>query len=167
MKTTRTLIVMAAFAGSIMLNSCAKDGAVGPAGPAGTNGNANVQSSTFTVSNWTYSAPSYYSDISWGALTTDIINNGAVLVYVSTGTSVWSQLPLTLYTYSTYSSSLEVVSSTGNIRILWTDSDLTQPNNPGANTFKVVAIAASQRLANPNINYDDYNQVKAAFHLKD
>jgi hypothetical protein len=31
----------------------------------------------------------------------------------------------------------------------------------------VVVIAASQRLANPQVNYNNYNEVKTAFNLKD
>ncbi|MEO5643526.1 MAG: hypothetical protein ABIQ40_05705 [Bacteroidia bacterium] len=158
------LIGIFAFCLLMTINACKKEG---PAGAAGKDGNANVKSSTVTVTNWSFSSPSYYTDISWGVLTTDMVNNGAVFVYASTGTNTWSQLPLTIYPSSNYSSTLEVVTSPGNVRIIWTDSDLTQPANPGQFTFKIVAIAASQRLANPDVDYTNYNEVKARYNLEE
>ena len=150
----------------IFTTSCKKPekGATGPAGPTG---NANVQSTTVTISNWSYSAPSYYVNLSYSAITSNIINSGAVLVYAQTGTGTYSQLPLTVYPSSSYSSSLEVVSSLGSVQVIWTDSDLTQPANPGTWTFKIVAIASSAIAENPNVDLNDYNQVKAAFNLND
>ncbi len=145
-------------------SACKKEG---PAGPAGKDGNANVKSQTFTVGSWNYSAPSYYADISYGAITQDIINSGAVLVYVSNGSGGYSQLPLTYYTSSSYSSTFEVVSAPGAVRIYATDSDLLQPANPGTRVFKVVAISSSARAAHPGLDWNDYAAVKHALQLND
>ena len=152
----------------LLFTGC-KKGDTGPAGPAGTNGtngNANVVSSSITSSNWVYSSPSWGISFTYPAITQDIIDKGAVLVYLKVG-SAYNQLPLTIYQSATYSSTYEVSTIVGGLTIFATDSDLTQPNNPGSKTFKIVVIAASQRMANPNVNYGNYNEVKKAFNLKD
>lgn len=166
--TAKTLGLFALACGLLFTN-CSKDDNTGPAGPAGangTNGNANVVSSTFTSSSWLYTAPSWVVSFLYPAITQDIIDKGAVLVYLKVG-SAYSQLPLTIYQVSTFSSTYEVSTVVGGLSIRATDSDLTQPNYPGLKEFKVVVIAASGRAANPSINYNDYNAVKKAFNLQD
>ena len=156
----------------VFVNSCAIDGPIGPEGPAGPvgpvgpQGNANVLSTTYSVSNWNYSAPSWQASIPFSAITQSIINTGAVLVYISTGTNTYSQLPLTFYPASTYSTTIEVVSTIGAVNLFWSDSDQTQPNNPGSWTFKVVAIAGSNKMAYP-VDWSNYIAVKKYFNLAD
>ncbi|MBK7131104.1 MAG: hypothetical protein IPM74_11165 [Crocinitomicaceae bacterium] len=100
---------------------------------------ANIESDQFTISSWTWSDPSYYKAINYTPITQDVLDDGAVLVYISVGSSQWSQLPVTFYPSDTYSTSLEVTSSLGQVTIFWTDSDhLTL--NPGTWTFKIVVI---------------------------
>jgi hypothetical protein len=167
--TIMTVIAGVALTLGLTLASCAKKGDTGPAGPAGTNGtngNANVVSSTITSSNWVYNSPSWGITFTYPAITQNIIDKGAVLVYMKVG-QAYNQLPLTIYQSATYSSSYEVSTNVGTVGIFVTDSDLTQPNNPGSQTFKIVVIAASQKLANPNVNYNDYASVKKAFNLQD
>ncbi len=166
---TAKMLSMFALACGLLFTNCAKDGKTGPAGPqgpAGANGNANVVSSTITSSNWAYTAPSWKISFTYPAITQDIIDKGAVLVYIKVG-SAYNQLPLTIYPSSTYSRTYEVSTYLGGVDIFCTDSDLTQPTNPGSQNFKVVVIAASGKMANPNLNYDDYNAVKKAFNLQD
>lgn len=75
--------------------SCTKEGKQGEPGPAGTNGtngtngNANVKSSTHTVYSWEWSTSgsSKYVDITSTLITNDILNSGAVLMYVKSGVS--------------------------------------------------------------------------------
>lgn len=166
---TASFFTMLTLACGLLFTNCAKDGKTGPAGPAGangTNGNANVVSSSITSSSWVYTAPSWGITFTYPAITQDIIDKGAVLVYLKVG-SAYNQLPLTIYQSASYSSTYEVSTVVGGLTIFATDSDLTQPTNPGSKTFKVVVIAASGRAANPNVNYNDYNAVKKAFNLQD
>lgn len=142
------------------LVACTKEG------PQGPPGNANVVSSTITSSSWEYSNPSWSITFTYPAITQDIIDKGAVLVYLKVGQG-YNQLPVTIYQSSSYSSSLEVASFVGGVKVFWTDSDLTQPNNPGQQSFKVVVIAASGLAQNPNIDFKNYEAVKQAFHLND
>lgn len=164
MKKTTTKIIGAAIAIALFSTvSCKKEG---PRGPAGATGNANVHSMIDTVSTWTSNPPSYKGTISYSEITQDIIDNGAVLVYLSTGSNTYSQLPLTEYLSSSTSRSYEVETSVGQAVIIVSESDLIT-TNPGTLVFKVVTIAGSARKANPDLNYSNYEDVKKAFHLAD
>jgi hypothetical protein len=147
----------------ISIVGCTKEG---PIGPAGADGNANVVSSTISSSNWVYNSPSWSITFSYPAITQNIIDKGAVLVYLKNG-QAYTQLPLTIYSSATFSSSLEVNSFVGGVKVFWTDSDLTQPSNPGNREFKVVVIAASGLAQNPNLDFKNYEAVKLAYNLKD
>jgi hypothetical protein len=158
---TLTITIILLFS----LPACKKEG---PAGPAGKDGNANVKSSTITFSNWYWdSSNSYdYSDFTWSAITSSISNTGTVLIYLQTPAG-WAPLPRSVYPSSSYSESQRYVYNPGTFRILVQDSDLTQPGALGTWTIKVLAIESSARKANPNLDWSNYEAVKAAFHLKD
>jgi hypothetical protein len=160
------------------LSGCKKEAVVGPPGPAGANGtngtngkdgNANVVSGTVNVTTWTYSAPdaAYIANITSQSITQNVLNSGAVLVYLKYAENVWTQLPLTLYLDPTYSSTLEVVTTLNHIQIVWTDSDLTQPNTPPPLTFKVVVIASTGTLLASHVDTSNYLEVRNALNLKD
>lgn len=162
---------------SLSFTACQKEegpagpiGPQGPQGPQGNNGNANVHSATFIVNpgDWAYNAPSYYVTLSYPQITQDIINTGAVLVYLQNNPGNYSQLPLTFYPSNTYSETFEISSGLSNVKIFRTDSDLTDPG-PVSNalTFKVVVIASSGKKANPNLDLKDYSKVKEAFNLSE
>ncbi|MDP1747567.1 MAG: hypothetical protein Q8L90_18475 [Bacteroidota bacterium] len=160
-------LISGMFALTVLLfGACSKpkDGAPGAQGP---QGNANVQSSTFTVTSWGYTAPYYYVDLPVSSITQDIINTGAVLVYLKDG-SANVQLPYTWYPNANYSETLTPLITLGNVRILVEDSDQTQPDNPGAgDQFKVVVMASKSMLRNPHIDFKNFASVEKAFNLKD
>ena len=143
-------------------------GAQGPVGATGATGNANVSSAIFnaTSANWAYTAPNYYVELLMPEITADIFDSGAVLVYLRQGNS-YHAVPLTFYSTASYSTTVEISHSIGAVGVIWTDSDLTQPLNPGARTFKVVIIAGSQRAAQPDVDLNNYEAVKAAYGLTD
>ena len=156
-KTISTSLLLLSI---VLLSGCEKEG------PAGADGNANVVSTTFTSSAWTFNSPSWMLSYNYPAITQEIINTGAVLVYIRVNNS-YNQLPLTFYQSSDYSTTIEVSNSVGGVNIFWTDSDLVQPINPGTQTFKVVVIAASAKIQNPGVDYSNYEDVESAFNLKD
>ncbi len=164
-KSTK-IIAMFAFACGLLFTNCKKEGPQGPTGKDGTNGNANVVSSSITSSNWVYNAPSWEINFTYGAVTQDIIDNGAVLVYMKVGTA-YNQIPITFYPANNYSRTYDISTYVGGVAIYCTDSDLTQPTNPGTQTFKVVVIAASQLIKNPNVDLNNYSEVKQVFNIQD
>ena len=172
-KTIKTISMV--FAGlaltmGLTLTSC-KKGDTGPAGTPGINGkdgNANVVSSSIKSSAWTYNATDKNWEISftYATITQSIIDKGAVLVYMKVG-SGYNQLPLTYYPTENYSTTLEVNTYVGGVTILAQDSDLTQGNNPGEQTFKIVVIAASQLVKHPEVDLTNYKEVKNTFNIID
>ena len=68
---------------------------------------------------------------------------------------------------STYSRTYTFKHYLGGLSVYVTDSDLTQPLNPGLLTFKVVVIASSSIAKYPNLDLNNYEEVKKTFDLKD
>jgi hypothetical protein len=163
MKKIQALSLGVIFGLTTFISGCTKEG---PAGANGRDGNANVVSTTFTISNWTFNNPSYVGTQSIPAITQEILNNGAVLAYVKVGDN-YSQVPLTFYQSNTFSSSIEVAHGLGSISFFFTDSDLIQPVTPGPLTFKVVVIASAAKTQNPNVDFSDYEAVKSKFNIVD
>jgi hypothetical protein len=144
------------------------NGVDGQQGIPGINGNANVRSATFHVytSSWTLAAPKYYKIISYGYITQDILDNGAVLVYMQDASGSWYATPFILY-YTGYSTEIYQIIKVGQVVITVMDSDLTQTSNPGDMIFKIVVIAGSAKSLHKNIDYNNYNEVKKTFNLTD
>jgi hypothetical protein len=161
----KKIYVMALLSTVILINGCKKEG---PAGPAGKDGNANVQSSTITFSTWNWDAVNKfeYSDFTWSAITPAIANTGTVLVYLSTSAG-WTPLPRTIYPSTTYSESQRYTYKTGAFTIVVQDSDLTPPAALGTWTIKVLAIESRVMLNNSDVDWANYEKVKERFKLKD
>lgn len=161
-----TLICLAIIA-TMFFGSCR-----GPQGPAG---NANVASSTVTASSrdWRWENGSWCLTIDYGAISQNIDNYGAVLVYMY-DQNAWRQIPMTYY-YSEmingeecfFSSSLEVATKPGSVYIYWTENDFTDIGAPGTHDFKIVVIAASVYSNRQDVDYSNYEAVKTVFQLED
>lgn len=153
---------------TIMTISCSSDGAAGPAGANGTNGtngNANViGTNTLTISSWT----SYSSGSLWGTsltaagITQTIVDKGIVSVFIGDSSGSWTAMPYTLGNASWFYSF-----GVGFVNIYKSNTNLAVIPNPGSQTFRVVIISASNKAANPNTNWNDYEEVKEALHLKE
>lgn len=125
----------------------------------GTNNNT-VQTFSFTVSAWTLSGSYWYYDYFFPSVTN---MNGGVFVYWQSGTT-YIGLPITIidqefyYKYDTGGwVEVDVRSASGNTSI----------PSPSLYNFKIVVIPPAARVANPNVNYKNYEEVKNAFNLKD
>jgi hypothetical protein len=125
-----------------------------------------IESSSITFSDWVYDGTSWTYSFTYPAITQDIINSGAVLVYIKDGTAD-VQLPYTFYANDEYSTTIAAATYVGGLKLKWTDSDLIQPNNPGSRTIKVVVIPSSGMIQNPSVDYSNYEEVKSAFNLVD
>jgi hypothetical protein len=155
----------------------------GPQGPAGHDGNANVASSTVTIHNydwvWLEEYGQWMVTIDYPAITNNVYNHGAVLVYMDVN-GAWSQVPLTYYyqDFITYEdgtqevidceASIEVATlSDGAVRLFWTESDFYGGMRPDTHDFKIVAIEASVYSHRTDVDYSNYEAVKTAFQLAD
>ncbi len=167
-----SLICMTLFA---MLFAVSCRGPQGPSGHDGQDGNANVCSSTVTVNpnDWYWDNTSWRVDIDYRAIDANITDYGAVLVYMDNG-NTWRQLPMTFYysieengVVSYYSSSLEVSTYDEGVSIFWTENDFYDGYRPEEHRFKIVVIAASVFQHRSDVDYSNYEAVKAAFQLAD
>ena len=161
------------------LASCTKVGPMGPQGPAGQDGNANVASGTLTIKSrdwqWLENSGQWMVEVDYPAITDNVFNYGAVLVYMDVD-GAWSQVPLTYYyqdllddgTIINCAASIEVATlSNGGVRLFWTESDFYYGYRPETHDFKIVAIEATVFDSRSDVDYSDYNAVKAAFQLAD
>jgi hypothetical protein len=164
----KKLILMLAAGSLILFNSCTKtgpqgpvgpQGPTGPTGPAGQNGNANVIGSgkTFTVNNWQYSTTNnyYYASFSDPDITSDVVDGGIVEMFrLYTSNNHWANLP-------DINGNTSIVFDFGlNAFTIYVQAlDGSVPANPGSITFRDVVITPSQRQANPNTDWKNYNQV--------
>jgi len=162
-------IIMKTFAAGIvatalLFTSCTKDGATGATGPQGPAGNANVQTFNFTANPWTLSSSTTYWYYDY-PLT--VPTNAAVMVYytsstLNSGSAANLSLPITLsgnqiyFKYNSTTLEMGVNSVAGTVGV----------SNPGPLNFQVVVIPPAARLANPNVNLHNFDEVKAAYHLK-
>jgi hypothetical protein len=166
----KTKLLLFATIISVILSACKGD--KGDTGPAGSNGaqgpqgNANVTTVTVTTSNWILSGVAWYTTINVSSITQSIVDNGIVMVYMDAG-GAWLALPVTIIPSSSYSSTYRYYHYLGAVEVDKEDTDLTTPANPGTKTFKIAVIAGSIARDNPNVNWDNYSEVKATFNLQD
>lgn len=151
----KNFLYLCAMIFTLALTNCSKE----------EYGNTTTETNTYNSGSWVFIDPSYVTQISVPEITQGVLDNGAVLVYVETGAGQYSQLPVTLYTNTDYSSTLEVIHLLGLVQINWTDSDLIEPNMPPAMNFKIVVMSQSQIIANPNLDTTNYKEVAEALNL--
>jgi len=161
----------------LILNGCAKDGETGPAGKDGQNGNANVSCSTVTtLNNWNsaYDDGIYFTyehDVYWTGLTQAIKDKGVVMVYYMDGpNNDWVAIPYTQEDTG-YFEQVAYYFGAGKLTMEITGYD--NSGSPGASAYngvfiiRIVAIAASSRVAHPEVDLKNYNEVKKIFNIKD
>ena len=118
-------------------------------------------------------------EIDYPAINDNVFNYGAVFVYMNVD-GAWSQVPLTYYyvdvlTYDdgttetiNCAASIEVATlNNGGVRLFWTESDFYDGYRPDTHDFKVVAIEATLYENRSDVDYSNYEAVKAAFQLAD
>lgn len=163
-------------------------GPVGPQGPAGNDGNdgndgyVNVASSTLTINSndWQWvNDCQWMVEIDYPAINDNVFNYGAVFVYMNVA-GAWSQVPLTYYYQDMITNdngeqelincaaSIEVATlNNGGVRLFWTESDFYDGYRPDTHDFKIVAIEATLYNTRSDVDYSNYEAVKAAFQLAD
>ena len=174
MKKVKMLMLIIAVACLASLNSCKKEvGPAGPQGPAGTNGtngtngNANVTSTTFSAT-FTWDGTNYWRSATVGSisiLTSEIVTNGAVLLYLNDGGN-YTAIPVTMSLGGSVVEDVWFTYSTNQISIVFEDSDESDPGT-GTINFKLVCIDATAMATHKNVNLKNYEEVKKAFQLKD
>jgi hypothetical protein len=137
-----------------------KDGTNGTDGKDGTNGkdgkdgNANVIGSdpfTTNTGTWTNGGGYFTANFTANIITQEVADKGVVMCYQSLGNGIWLPLPTSYWTF---------YFSKGSIELFYGDA-----TNPGAQTFRIVAIAPSQLARYPNLDLKDYEQVSRVLKI--
>lgn len=150
-----------------------QDGQDGSDGQNGQDGNANVTAYSFTAQPGDWFSFGTSGDVGYGwavnyslsAITQDIVDKGTVLVYWNTGSTIVA-LPYS-FPENGYTESYLYGYYTGGLQIDRYDSDQFTTAPTSARTFKIVVIAGSARLANPDLDLNNYAEVMAFYGLKD
>ena len=166
-KTMTMVFAVGALSLGLALTSC-KKGDTGPAGPSGTNGTngvSNIKTNIFTTNTNQWNLDNihnvYYYNYSSTDITSDVLSNGAVMVYLGDGTgNTWTAMP-----FSIQGGSLAFVIGQSKVQIQASLFDGSVPNNPGGQQFKVVIIPPT--MVKPNVNTNNYADVKEAYNLVD
>ncbi len=165
MKNLKSILAICLL--SILITSCTKDGETGPQGPqgpqgaAGTNGSSNVTSFTFGISSsaWIHGSGDVYYYVKSYSIAD--VTGSAVMVYIKDSYGSWVAMPVSdwlyvgdqfIYRYNSGGFELDYYYS-------------VRPSS--TRYFKAVIIPPASRAANPNVNYSNYQEVKAAFNLAD
>ncbi len=138
---------------TLIMTSCQKD----------NYGNTDIYSNKYIVT-WTFQDPSYKAILSVPEITQDVLDNGAIMAYLSNGNNGWIALPYTLPVDATYSSTYTPVFYLGGVSIWKTDTDLLTLD-PGVSTFKIVVLTQKQLIAHPNLDLTDYESVATELAL--
>jgi len=161
-------IMLGLLIATSMLSACKKKEVVGPTGPAGPTGNANVKSFIIetTAADWAGDqVTGYQAGFEVPIITDAIADNGAVMCYVVWGNSGYLALPYS-YNYGTYTRYWSFEYLTEYIYLKVKDDDGYTPNpGDGLAMIKVVAISSTGLMQNPNLDLTDYEAVKEAFDL--
>lgn len=152
---------------ALLLNSCKK----GKDGEPGKDGSVNVTSTVFSVSSWSSDSKKYYTLLSVPELTSDNINSASVQVYFSSVANTWIAMPYTQIASTNYF--MGYTSTINSIQVNWYYNGLGIGDDPNefygisASKFKVVIIPTAILKQYPNINLNNFNEVKETFQLKD
>lgn len=164
MKINQILALGVLCVGFVAFSGCKKE--EGPAGPAGRDGNANVQTENITIytSDWGGDEFLYMADKDCFIITEDIATTGVVMCYMKSG-DYYTPIPFSI-TSSSWTTHIGFEYTSESIAIFFQDDDGLTPN-PGIKEFKVVAIESSGIEANPDLDLQDYDSVKQTFKLAD
>jgi hypothetical protein len=171
MKTFNYLKSLFLFAFLLSFSACTIEngpGPAGPAGPPGPAGNANVVSTEQIVLNtWIYNNQQnwYAANINVPEITADVLNTGLVMVYqqLNGGANpVWIPLP---DTYGNLTTNYDFYR--GGLTVYRFNVDNTIPIAPTGMVIRIVVIPDSYRRSNPETNWQNYQETKAALNLND
>lgn len=155
----------------IIFISCTKEGEQGEPGLNGQNGNANVHSVGLTTNTWIWNSGSgtrYYTWTNISNLTFDIASYGGVYLYqLNSSGNGYFQLPITAPISAGVVESDYYEYGQGILTVYIQNSNLSDPITqiPNPANYKLVTISSSARLANPNLDYSNYEAVAKTFGL--
>lgn len=172
MKNLKKILSLVLIASTIVIYSCSKEAEKGEDGPAGVDGNANVKSILLTATFWNWDSGSSSRYQTWTGVTDiseDIAATGVVLLYQlnPSGTGYY-QLPITAPISSGVVESDYFEYGIELVQIIIQNSNLSDPISqiPTPTYYKLVTMSSTAKLANPYLDYSNYEEVKKVFNLE-
>lgn len=160
MTLLKTLKNFVLFSFVLAFTACDVDGPPGPMGPPGPQGFANVTGTEhITLNTWYFNQDYnwYESSVNVPEITRDIRDFGLVMVYQRLTTNPnarWIPLP---DTYDNVTTNYDF--SLGNVTVYSFHVDNSTPIAPTGMVVRIVVIPSSVRKANPNANWNNYEEV--------
>ena len=177
MKTTMKYLGLVIVLIALTFTSCSKDGEIGPMGPAGQDGNANVRTLTYDLTN--FSGDSHDQRIP--ELTQEVLDNDVILGYLKTSI-VYYPIPTTTIRLGGQEVDINVEVTPNLYTIEFHDSETTnnRPLTRGTlSSLKIVIIKSSSntagkiatlgilsKLKSEGIDFNDYYAVMDYFGLE-
>jgi hypothetical protein len=165
-QTAKKLAAIVVACGFIF-SSCAKDGATGPQGPAGTNGAANISVNNVYAmpGNWIADGNGgWYNIVTTTSFGTGIdLTKGSVSLFLSADNTTWTAMPFVgymngqgdvNYTFNSTTITIYYDAQTG-------VASIPQPTN----NIYIKAVIIPPAMVKPNVNPHNYNELKAAYNL--
>ncbi|MES2141103.1 MAG: hypothetical protein V4511_15460 [Bacteroidota bacterium] len=142
--------------------SCKKGNEAGPT--------VTVTSKTYSVPTWSSSSTRWYTQLSVPELTSGNINTAAVQVYFGLDNTNWTALPNTVVSSTNYF--MGYMTTVGTVQVNWDYNGIGIGSSPNTfysatSLFKVVVIPPAAIVANPDLDLNNYNTVKAKFNIAD
>lgn len=166
---------MLMIAGLLSTTSC-KKGDAGPQGEKGDSAMANVYYSTWAVPSWGFTTDDedeLGAEIAAPKLTADVINKGAIHVYLNRGTDaapIVEALPFSAVASDGTGLYISPVFTAGSI-VLFTNTNVGLPNTTtgavGKYRYILIPGGTPARTSGKNIDWNNYAEVKAYLGLKD
>lgn len=153
---------------SLLLSNCKKEvtGPKGDKGEKGDKGSSNsIITNTYTVNSWVWdnSSKMRTDAIFTNQISQNILDNGAIMVYENFGGS-WIALPETFVVSQNVTYHVVFSCSLNTIAL---EKFLSDESDPGSNSsvFKVVIIPLC--MIKPNVNINNYSEVKETYGLSE
>ncbi|HTF04384.1 MAG TPA: hypothetical protein VK826_10170 [Bacteroidia bacterium] len=153
----------------IAIASCKKERRAGESNHASV-----ISSNTIVLNNWLAlyndgTEFSYSSTIAWSSITQEIRDSGLLIIYVhDSASSDWYALPH-CYVGDEYSRAFDFDFNTGVVNVTCRGHDIAgSPGGDALNgslTVRLVAVPAAVRVANPDIDWTNYESVRKTFGL--
>lgn len=152
----------------LFIFSC-KKGDTGPAGEPGKDGSANVTATTYSVGTWTNGSSFWYADLTVPAITSSNHGSAAVQVFFSTNAGTnWVAMPYTAVSSTNYF--MEYLTGTNLVEVQWIYNGVgtgSSPNSFFGTTIYIKVVVIPSSLKKSGIDHNNYQQVKAAYNLKE
>jgi hypothetical protein len=144
-----------------VFTACKKE--AGPKGDTGAPGNSNViglDAVTVTADQWLNSGDVWFAYLDVPEITQEVVDHGLVQVYALYNNNWWT-LP---YMQGIQQTTFAILPA--QVMLYRANLSNTPAGQPSDRQYRVVVVAPSQLDAHPDVNWNNYTEVKEALDLE-